>query len=750
MSTMYEDFFGAWKKVLLVVVLLAAANVGARAESGTITIVDYEVTNATYYYLGATGSNNYLRITDGGAINAASSCIGFNTNANNNTALVTGFYSLWYSSSEIAVGMSGWGNHLTIAKDASVISTGGVLGNNSTSSNNTVVVTDPGSVWQNEGDLYVGIDGAGNSLTIANGANVNDRIGMVGNLLNLYSGNCAPNNSVLVSGPGSVWQNRANLYLAGTNNRVTVDNGAWLLVGNVATQNLPALPGIPGAVYGGVAVAGNGNLSLVIGNGSTLASGIGYIGYASNERGSVEVSGSGSVWNNQDALYVGYSGWGNNLTIENGASVINRASFLGVGSASSNNSVVVSGTGSFWINNGNLTIGNSGPGNNLTIAAGASVSSFSGFLGNNSSSGNNSVLVTGTGSAWNMSGLFFVGNSGWGNNLTIANGATVFSSTGLQGYNSSSSNNSILVTGSGSVWSNASDIYIGFNGAGNSLTITNGGLVAVGGNATIGYNNTGNQLTIAGGNLAITNAGLTGTLEVRQGALTFNGGTIAVNQLLASSVIAFNGGTLQTGGSAVSNGAVFVVGDGTQAATLDLRGGTHNFADGLNIASNATLTGTGTLVAPLTLGGGATLAPGHSPGLLIVSNALTLSQGSIFEVGLAGYLADTEYDQVLVTGAVTNNNATLSLSLAGGFVPTNGAHFIIMDNNRSMVGIFNGAPEGSTNTFDSSAIFAITYAGGTDGHDVVLTVIPEPGSALLTGLFGLLVVGWRRLRRWHA
>jgi hypothetical protein len=40
------------------------------------------------------------------------------------------------------------------------------------------------------------------------------------------------------------------------------------------------------------------------------------------------------------------------------------------------------------------------------------------------------------------------------------------------------------------------------------------------------------------------------------------------------------------------------------------------------------------------------------------------------------------------------------------------------------------------------------YIGGADNHDVVLSVIPEPSSMVLAGLLGLLVVGWRRLRRW--
>jgi hypothetical protein len=197
-------------------------------------------------------------------------------------------------------------------------------------------------------------------------------------------------------------------------------------------------------------------------------------------------------------------------------------------------------------------------------------------------------------------------------------------------------------------------LLVGFSSSGNQLTLTDSGTVLAT-NIIIGYSSgyTGNGISVSGGNLYATNAAATALLEVRRG-------------------------TLHTGGTTVSNGTAFVVGDGTSAATLDLLTGTHTFANGLSISSNATLTGTGTLLAPLTVSG--TFSPGHSPGTLTLSNNLTLADNSIFLAELRGYIAGAEYDQVILTGLLTNNNAALILSLLNGFTPTNGSQFVLFDN----------------------------------------------------------------------
>ena len=65
----------------------------------------------------------------------------------------------------------------------------------------------------------------------------------------------------------------------------------------------------------------------------------------------------------------------------------------------------------------------------------------------------------------------------------------------------------------------------------------------------------------------------------------------------ANGTFAFNGGTLKLGSTSYYNGQLFTAGDGARAATLQLAGGTHGFTNGLLIANNGTLTGSGTVAS---------------------------------------------------------------------------------------------------------------------------------------------------------
>jgi T5SS/PEP-CTERM-associated repeat protein len=372
--------------------------------------------------------------------------------------------------------------------------------------------------------------------------------------------------------------------------------------------------------------------------------------------------------------------------------------------------------------------------------------------GGDTPASNNSVLVDGDGSTWIDSGNLYVGRAGTDNRMTISAGGFVSNQMARIGSSSASANNAVTVDGHGSTWSIAGTLSVGYSGSSNSLAISNGGLVLAS-NILIGARSgsDGNHVAITDGHLVATNSAGAGFVDVCRGRLSLNRGTITANAFIAtngaSSVVQFDGGSLHTGGTTVSNGALFVVGDGTESATLDFIGGTHCFSDGLSISSNAQLTGTGTLLAPLTLAG--TLSPGHSPGQIIVSNDVTLVGGSTLYVEMAGYTAGDGYDQLVVSGLLTNNAASLSVMLLDGFSPTNGAQFVIIDNAADGYGAFLGASEGRILDFGSGTSFSITYSGGSDHHDVVLMAVPEPSSLLLAA--GSVVVGlWMTARRRRA
>jgi T5SS/PEP-CTERM-associated repeat protein len=347
------------------------------------------------------------------------------------------------------------------------------------------------------------------------------------------------------------------------------------------------------------------------------------------------------------------------------------------------------------------------------------------------------------------------------NSLVISNGGQVLNYSGFVGYNLSSSNNSVLVTGSGSVWKIGGALYIGRGAPNNALVITDSGLV-VASNAFIGFNPgaSGNHIDVSGGSLYVTNRLVGGELNVLGGTLTLNSGTVTVDSLVVTNntngKVSFSGGWLSTKATTVNNSSVFTVGNGTSVATLSMDAGGsgfHSFANGLTIASNATLRGNGTVIGPVTVNGGGTLTPGFSPGSIVFSNNLTLAPNSVFAVDINGNAFD-QYDQITVLGTVSVSNSVLSISL--GFTPSVGYYFTIVSNlgPSAVFGLFRD-PQGDvlTNhaTFEVNGyVFQINYDLDPSGQDVVLAVtgIPEPSTLSLVALGSAGLIGLRRrLRR---
>jgi hypothetical protein len=110
------------------------------------------------------------------------------------------------------------------------------------------------------------------------------------------------------------------------------------------------------------------------------------------------------------------------------------------------------------------------------------------------------------------------------------------------------------------------------------------------------------QVVVTGGTIAVTNSAASGVFSVPSGGVIMSGGGLISDQLWitnSAGQFTLNGGTVSTKGTTVANGAPFVVGDGTAAATLHFDGGVHQFANGLVISSNATLSGCGTIIGSI-------------------------------------------------------------------------------------------------------------------------------------------------------
>ncbi len=143
------------------------------------------------------------------------------------------------------------------------------------------------------------------------------------------------------------------------------------------------------------------------------------------------------------------------------------------------------------------------------------------------------------------------------------------------------------------------------------------------------------------------------------------------------------------------------------------------------------LTGTGTINAgavstnpsyQLRIQSGGTVDPGTTsgPGILTTSDIIFEHTNSNFDIQLDGTTAGTGYDQLKVNGTVTLNG-NLNVDLLTSFASVNDT-FTIIDNDETdpIVGTFNGLPESGLVEYGGN-IWSISYVGGTDNNDVVLT-----------------------------
>jgi T5SS/PEP-CTERM-associated repeat protein len=441
---------------------------------------------------------------------------------------------------------------------------------------------------------------------------------------------------------------------------------------------------------------------------------------------------------------VGTNGSFNALIVTNAGVVrVSSSSRIGYTSTSSNNYALVSGVGSLWSNGVELSIGSTGSFNRLTVNDGARVlMDGRTWMGYDIVSGHNSLSLDGTGSL--RTTTIYIGLSGSSNSVVISNGGSLFDITGYLGYNASATGNSVTVTGSGSVWSNSTFVTVGRNSPGSSLTISDGGTV-IASNMYMGAyaTATGSVVNVSGGNLYLTNITRDAQLDVRWATFSLNTGTVLVNRLYvtnnANSVMNFSAGLLRSGGSTVSNGTTFVVGDGSQSATFDLLGGTHRFANGLKLSTNASLIGSGDIIAGSATNFGV-IAPGHSAGTLTFSGDLTLTDSSTLNFEIGGNTTN-DYDRVWV-GGLLRIGGLLNMVLTDGYTGNAGDTFDLFN--------FSSA----TGTFSQTNLPALG-AGKAWNTDRLYTlgeiqIIPEPGIGALL-VMGLAAVARRhrspRLRR---
>jgi len=283
-----------------------------------------------------------LTIQNGGQVASFDGSIGSELGSSGTAKVLAS--SQWNMTGPLTIGEKGTGN-LEIAGTVSDLSA--AIGGTATGIG--LVTVDAGGVWNNTNEMTVGDQGQG-ALTIAAGGQVN------------------------VTLPGFGVDVAAQ---AGSTGTVIVD-GKWNMIQDLS-------------------IGSGGTGALTIENGGAVTSGDGHIGEHPSSNGTVTVAGVGpggpSTWGVAGTLSVGEGGTGV-LNITNGGQVFSQDGAVGV-LASSNGTVNVSGTGSMWSatlsgGTGTINVGGNGSLGTLNVQNGAVLAAKTVFV-------NPGGSVTGTG-----------------------------------------------------------------------------------------------------------------------------------------------------------------------------------------------------------------------------------------------------------------------------------------------------------------------------------------------------------------
>ena len=282
------------------------------------------------YYVGSTPwSADVLLIQNAGVLSLSNSAGYVGHGSDGNSAVVAGSGSVWNTTfGPLYVGNVGSHNSLVISNGGQVVDWVSVLGDISpASSNNNVLVTDPGSLWSTHFSIEIGGYGPANTLVISNGGWVTSQYAYIG--YNSFG------NSVLVTGLGSVWSNSTSIQLYAAGNQLVIRDGGQVISGSsaVALGSGTILVTDPGSIWSNGSSLDFGGFtgsSMVISNGGHVSCAYGMLASASNRVRVVD----GGIWQS-DMLRIG--GNQNNSLVVAGGSLLSTNIVVGLSSGACNN-----------------------------------------------------------------------------------------------------------------------------------------------------------------------------------------------------------------------------------------------------------------------------------------------------------------------------------------------------------------------------------------------------------------------------
>lgn len=333
-----------------------------------------------------------------------------------------------------------------------------------------------------------------------------------------------------------------------------------------------------------------------------------------------------------------------------------------------------------------------------------------------------------------------------------------------------------------------------------SFTLT-GGTLAVASLANGGVNSSIGASTSAAGNLVFNGGTLryTGTGAVTNRAFTINNGRTATIDTATSLAFAgatgatttgsltktgagrltLTGSNTYTGATLISGGQLTVESLGSLNGTsgISLNGGDFEYNSATTLTpsitfsgAGGTLSGTGTIGSAVTVGTGAVLSPGNSPGTQSFTNGLAWNPGGtyVWELNALSGTAGTNWDLLNVSGGtfdisalsagsrfnldlVTLNGSNAAGPLDSGYTPGSTYEFLVTSfatlgsgtnafgPNSDLTGLFEISLAGWQGTKPSLSDIAVKVNAA--GNGIQLVIVPEPGTIVFAGL-GIAMAGW--------